>query len=73
VLETLTWFARHRLSDPYGAAIPAALAQDTAIDALLHALVPPRFLAARDRAAPDAADPEQPNTASQHAYQEEHA
>ena len=23
VLETLTWFARHRLSDPYGAAIPA--------------------------------------------------
>jgi AcrR family transcriptional regulator len=44
VLETLTWFARHRLSDPYGAAIPAKLAQDTAIDALLHALVPPRYL-----------------------------
>ena len=45
VLETLTWFARHRLSDPYGAAIPAKLAQDTAVDALLHALVPPRYLA----------------------------
>jgi AcrR family transcriptional regulator len=44
VLETLTWFARHRLSDPYGAAIPAKLAQDTAVDALLHALVPPQYL-----------------------------
>ena len=44
VLETLTWFARHRLSDPQGAAIPAQLAQDTAIDALLHALVPPQYL-----------------------------
>ena len=44
VLETLTWFARHRHSDPYGAAIPAALAQQTAVDALLHALVPPRYL-----------------------------
>ncbi len=29
VLETLTWFARHRFSDPNGAAIPARLAQDT--------------------------------------------
>jgi len=47
VLETLTWFARHRHSDPYGAAIPASLAQDTAVDALLHALVPPQYLAAR--------------------------
>jgi AcrR family transcriptional regulator len=44
VLETLTWFARHRLSDPHGAAIPAQLAQDTAVDALLHALVPPPYL-----------------------------
>jgi AcrR family transcriptional regulator len=44
VLETLTWFARHRHSDPYGAAIPASLAQDTAVDALLHALVPPPYL-----------------------------
>src|SRR5579863_5235027 len=34
VLETLTWFARHRRSDPYGAAIPSALAQETALDAL---------------------------------------
>jgi AcrR family transcriptional regulator len=49
VLETLTWFARHRHSDPYGAAIPASLAQDTAVDALLHALVPPQYL--KDRTA----------------------
>ena len=47
VLETLTWFARHRHSDPYGAAIPASLAQETAVDALLHALVPPQYLQAR--------------------------
>jgi AcrR family transcriptional regulator len=40
VLETLTWFARHRFSDPAGAAIPAELAQDTAVDALVHALAP---------------------------------
>jgi AcrR family transcriptional regulator len=45
VLETLTWFARHRFCDPYGAAIPDRLAEDTAVDALLHALVPPEFLA----------------------------
>jgi AcrR family transcriptional regulator len=49
VLETLTWFARHRHSDPYGAAIPPSLAQETAIDALLHALVPPRHLDNRDQ------------------------
>lgn len=48
ILETLTWFARHRHSDPYGAAIPPALAQETAVDALLHALVPPRYLEERD-------------------------
>ena len=48
VLETLTWFARHRHSDPYGAAIPASLAQDTAVDALVHALVPARHLEAWD-------------------------
>ncbi len=40
VLETLTWFARHRFSDPAGAAISAELAQDTAVDALVHVLVP---------------------------------
>ena len=40
ILETLTWFARHRFSDPYGAAIPAELAEETAVDALVHALVP---------------------------------
>lgn len=44
VLETVTWFARHRHSDPYGAAISSQLAQQTAADALLHALVPPRYL-----------------------------
>jgi AcrR family transcriptional regulator len=47
VLETLTWFARHRTSDPSGAAIPSGLAADTAVDALLHALVPPRYLKER--------------------------
>lgn len=47
VLETLTWFARHRLSDPYGAAIPARLAEETAVDALLHALVPVQYLKER--------------------------
>jgi hypothetical protein len=40
VLETLTWFARHRFSDPDGAAIPADVAEDAAVDALVHALVP---------------------------------
>jgi AcrR family transcriptional regulator len=47
VLETLTWFARHRHSDPYGAAIPDGLAEDTAVDALVHALVPAKFLGGR--------------------------
>lgn len=53
VLETLTWFARHRLSDPYGAAIPQDVAQETAVDALLHALVPPEYLAKRHPEEPD--------------------
>lgn len=47
VLETLTWFARHRHSDPYGAAIPDGVAEDTAVDALIHALVPAKFLGER--------------------------
>jgi AcrR family transcriptional regulator len=34
VLETPTWFARHRFSDPDSAAIPADLAADTTVDAL---------------------------------------
>jgi AcrR family transcriptional regulator len=38
VIETIAWFARHRLSDPDGAAIPPATAEETAVDALLHAL-----------------------------------
>jgi AcrR family transcriptional regulator len=50
VLETLTWFARHRFSDPYGTAIPDRLAEETAVDALLHALVPPEALARTGRA-----------------------
>lgn len=40
VLETLTWFARHRFTDPYGAAIPDEVAEETAVDALVHALLP---------------------------------
>lgn len=47
VLETLTWFARHRHSDPYGAAIGARVAEETAVDALLHALVPAQYLEER--------------------------
>ena len=47
ILETLTWFARHRYSDPRGAAIDTRLAENTAVDALLHALVPPRYLGER--------------------------
>lgn len=47
VLETLTWFARHRYLDPYGAAIPDSLAADTAVDAMIHALVPPHYLGER--------------------------
>lgn len=58
VLETLTWFARHRFSDPYGAAIPATVAEDTAVDALLHALVPASMPAgADDPATPSPASP----------------
>jgi len=44
VLETLTWFARHRRSDPHGAAIAAETARETAVDALLHAFVSPQYL-----------------------------
>ncbi len=40
VVETIAWFSRHRLSDPDGAAIPAEAAEDTVVDALLHALAP---------------------------------
>jgi AcrR family transcriptional regulator len=40
VLETVTWFARHRYSDPYGAAISDQQAENTVVDALLHALMP---------------------------------
>jgi len=47
VLETLTWFARHRHWDPDGAAIPEDLAADTAVDALIHAFVPHAHLGGR--------------------------
>jgi AcrR family transcriptional regulator len=40
VLETLTWFARHRYHDPRGAEISAGLAEEAAVDAMLHALLP---------------------------------
>lgn len=38
VIETVSWFSRHRFSDPDGAAIPAAAAEQTVVDMLLHAL-----------------------------------
>jgi AcrR family transcriptional regulator len=41
VLETLDWFARRRFSDPYGSAINAEMAEETVVDMLVHALVPP--------------------------------
>jgi hypothetical protein len=47
LLETLTWFARHRFDDPHGSAISDQTAEDTAVDALLHAFVPPRHLGER--------------------------
>ena len=47
VRETPTWFARHRHWDPDGAAIPDDLATDTAVDALIHALVPLAHLGGR--------------------------
>jgi AcrR family transcriptional regulator len=48
VVETVTWFARHRLHDPDGAAISDTLAEETVVDVLLHALVlPPTAARAR--------------------------
>ena len=41
VLETLDWVARRRFSDPYGSAITAEMAEETVVDMLVHALVPP--------------------------------
>jgi len=40
VLETVSWFARHRLSDPDGRAIDDHVAEETVVDMLVHALVP---------------------------------
>jgi AcrR family transcriptional regulator len=40
VLETVAWFARHRHSDPDGAAISDDVAEDTVVDVLVHALLP---------------------------------
>jgi AcrR family transcriptional regulator len=39
VVETVTWFARHRFSDPDGAAISDEVAERTVVDVLVHALV----------------------------------
>jgi AcrR family transcriptional regulator len=39
VVETVTWFARHRMHDPDGAAISDTLAEETVVDVLVHALV----------------------------------
>ena len=47
VLETLTWFARHRHWDPDGAAISADLAAGHRRRRALHALVPPAYLGGR--------------------------
>lgn len=48
VVETIAWFSRHRFSDPDGAAIGAQAAEDTVVDALLHALAAwPRQAGAR--------------------------
>jgi hypothetical protein len=47
VLETPTWFARHRHWTPDGAAIPDELAADSAVDALMQALVPLAYLEGR--------------------------
>lgn len=40
VLETVSWFARHRFKDPDGAAIPDEVAEETVVDMLVHALAP---------------------------------
>lgn len=38
VIEAIAWFARHRMSDADGAAITPAVAEETVVDTLLHAL-----------------------------------
>ncbi len=40
VLETITWFARHRLGDADSANIEDAIARETTIDFLVHGLAP---------------------------------
>lgn len=42
LLETVTWFGRHRLSDPEGAAMTDDAAEETVVDMLVHALRPVR-------------------------------
>lgn len=41
VLETITWFARHRLGDADSAMIDDATARETTVDLLVHALALP--------------------------------
>ena len=40
VLETISWFARHRFSDADGAAMSDEVAEETVVDGLVHALRP---------------------------------
>jgi AcrR family transcriptional regulator len=40
VVEALTWFARHRYHDPQGSKLSDKLAEETAVDAMVHALLP---------------------------------
>lgn len=40
ILETIVWTARHRFSDPDGAAVPDEAAETAVIDLLRHALAP---------------------------------
>ena len=42
IVETVSWFARHRFSDPDGARINDQAAEETVVDALVHAFAPTR-------------------------------
>ncbi|MEW6267860.1 MAG: TetR/AcrR family transcriptional regulator C-terminal domain-containing protein, partial [Thermodesulfobacteriota bacterium] len=48
ILETITWFARHRMGDADSAAIDDAAARETTVDFLVHGLA----AAGRAKAAP---------------------
>jgi len=42
VNESVAWFAMHRYGDPHSAGLDDRLAEDTVVDAMVHALVVPR-------------------------------